>query len=286
MVVVLMVSTACASDDAAVRSAGPPTTASDLLGRDWRIEAVTDADGERREVDPTHDAVLRFDGDGGFSAKTCNHTGGEAVVSETTIAWGDEIFSTSMACLDDDLTWLETTMAALFRGTATWALDDGRLRIEGNRVVVELTERPEGFPTEMVPLATSDPGREWQWQLGYTEDAAAGADGYRFFLSWEGRPAPGTGYGTAGMAVDPEIPMEAMWLDDVEGGLFPFGTLPLGTASAVFEATDGSREPLATYELPDGRRVYGQVVQAAKGQAVALDADGDELGRGRLVPAG
>lgn len=277
---------ACGSDGTAVRSGGPSASASDLQGHDWRIAVVTDAGGERREVDPIHDAVLRFDGEGGFSAKTCNHTGGEAEVGAGSIEWGNEIFSTSMACLDDDLTWLETTMATLFRGTSTWTLAEGHLRIEGHGVVAELSERPEGFPTEMVQLATSDPGGEWQWQLGYTEDPAAGPDGYRFFLSWEGRSAPGTGYGSAGMAVDPEIPMEAMWLDDVEGGLFPFGTLPIGTASAVFEAADGSRQPLATYELPDGRRVYGQVVQAAEGQAVALAADGTEIGRGRVVPAG
>lgn len=283
---VVLVAAACASDDAAVRSDGRSPAASDLLGRDWRIDAVTDASGERRPVDPVHDAVLRFDDEGGFSAKTCNHTGGDAAVDATTIVWGDEIFSTSMACLDDDLTWLEATMAALFRGTATWALDAGALRIEGNGVVAELTERPAGFPTELVQLATSDPEGLWEWQLGYTEDPAARPDGYRFFLSWEGRSAPGTGYGTAGMAVDPTIPMDAMWVDDVEGGLFPFGTLPLGTASAVFEATDGTREPLTTYELPDGRRVYGQVVQAPKGQAVALDASGKEIARGRVVPAG
>jgi heat shock protein HslJ len=285
VILVLAVVAACGSDDAAVRSNGPSASPSDLQGHDWRIEVVTDASGERREIDPTFDAVLRFDREGGFGAKTCNHTGGDATMLASTIEWGDEISSTSMACLDENLTWLEATVGTLFRGTSTWALTDGRLRIEGNGVAVELTERPAGFPTEMVQLATSDPSREAQWQLGYTEDPDAGANGgYRYFLQWEGRSAPGTGYGSAGMAVDPAVSLETMWLDDVDGELFPFGTLPVGTASAVFESTDGSREDLHLYELPDGRLVYGERVAAAKGQVVAFDAQGAEIGRGRVVP--
>lgn len=278
---------ACGSDDAAVRANGPTASASDLRGHDWRIDALTDTTGDRREVDPSHDAVLRFDGEGGFSAKTCNHTGGDVAVEAASLRWGDEIASTAMGCLDEDLTWLETTMAALFRGTSTWSLADGHLRIEGNGVTVELTERPAGFPTEMVQLATSDTGTEAQWQLGYTEDPDAEANGgYRYYLQWEGRSAPGTGYGSAGMAVDPDVAMDAMWLDDVDGGLFPFGTLPAGTVSAVFEATDGTTEELHLYALPDGRLVYGQTVAATKGQVVALDVHGEEIDRGRVVPAG
>jgi heat shock protein HslJ len=283
--------TACTDDGGTeVRAAaGAPAAATqaDLVRRDWRIEAVTDADGEHRDVDPTYDAVLRFDGEGGFGAETCNASGGNVLIGPTTLEWGDEIASTSMACTDEDLTWLETTMGALFAGTSTWELTDGALRIEGNGITVELSERPQGFPTEMVQLATNGPNCECEWQFGYTEIPDGGTDvRYRFGIGWEGRGGPGQGYGSAGLAVDPEIPMDAMWLDDVEGKLFPFGTLPVDAASAMFEAPDGTTIELHPYALPDGRLVYGEPVDASQGQVVALDADGNEIERGRVVPVG
>ena len=43
------------------------------MRRDWRIDAVTDAEGTRREIDPVHDAVLRFDGEALFSWCTDRH---------------------------------------------------------------------------------------------------------------------------------------------------------------------------------------------------------------------
>ena len=286
-----MVLGACGEDDGSgLRAAdGTPAAATqaDLVRRDWRIDAVTDAAGDRREVDPLHDAVLRFDGEGGFSAKTCNYTGGDVVITPSSLEWGDEIMSTEMGCVDEDVTWLETTMGALFSGTSTWDLTGDVLRIEGNGVTAELSERPAGFPTEMIQLATNDPDCECEWQFGYTEDPDADTNGgYRYSIGWEGREGPGKGYGSAGMVVDSEIPMDAMWLDDVEGKLFPFGTLPVGTASAVFETTDGTTVALHPYELPDGRLVYGEPVPATKGQVVALEESGQEIDRGRVVPAG
>ena len=78
-----------------------------------------------------------------------------------------------------------------------------------------------------------------------------------------------------------------MWLDDVEGQLFPFGTLPVGaTAAASSRRKPGHSIELHPYELPDGRFVYGEPIDATKGQVVALDADGNEIDRGRIVPAG
>ena len=279
---------ACGEDEGAeVRAAeGTPAAATqaDLVRRDWRIDAVTDADGEHRDIDPAYDAVLRFDGEGGFGAETCNASGGGVVVTPTTLEWGDEIASTQMACTDERLTWLETTMAALFAGTSTWELTDGALRIEGNGITVELSERPAGFPTQMVQLATNDPACECEWQFGYTEIPDPATNGPRFGIGWEGRHGPGQGYGEAGMVADPA--MGTMWLDDVEGKLFPYGTLPVGAVSAVFETIDGTTIEMHPYELPDGRLVYGEPIDASQGAVVALDADGNEIERGRTVPVG
>ncbi len=277
----------CRDQGAEVRADGESAgdvAVAQLVRRDWRIEVITDASGDRRDVAPDYDAVLRFDGEGGFSAKTCNHTGGDVTVDAGRLTWGREIASTAAACLDEDLTWIETTLGSLFRGSATWTLADGRLHIRGNGVAAELSERPVGFPTELVQLATSDPDGESEWQFGYAEDSAAGPGGYRFSLTWEGRSGPGRGYGSSGMVVDPEVPMDTMWVDDVDGRLFPFGTLPVGAAAAVFESVDGTTEALQTHELPDGRRVYGETVEAGQGQVVAVDGAGHEMGRGRVVP--
>jgi heat shock protein HslJ len=280
----------CSGDDGATVQTGedtPGASAEQLVRRDWDIVAVTAGD-ERRTVDDETEAVLRFDGEGAFSGTTCNHFGGDVTVTPSELEWGDEVMSTSMLCTDEDVAWLETHVLELFSGTATWSLADDVLRIEGNDVRLELRERADAFPTELVPLATSAPGAEAEWQFGYSEtsadDMAEGSP--RFSITWEGRTAPGTAYGSAGLAVDPSIPLEAMWVDGVDGRLFPFGTLPDGTVTAVFETADGTQEPITAYELPDGRRVYGQPVEATRGQVVALDAAGEELGRGRTVPAG
>ncbi len=265
--------------------AAPTASIDDLIGREWRIDVVT-AQGERREIDPSYDAVVRFDGSGGFSGKTCNQFSGEVVVRASELAFGDEVQSTLMAC-GGDQGWLESSVMSVFlAGHAEWTLAEGVLRIEGGDVVVELSERPAGFPTQLVPLATSDPSGEAEWQFGYSEatDAEVAEGAYRYFITWEGRAAPGQGYGNAGIAVDPQAPLETMWVDDVEGAMFTFGTLPAGTATARFEGDDGTREEVTVYELPDGSLVHGQVVAASRGQVVALDGDGNEIARGRTVP--
>jgi heat shock protein HslJ len=265
--------------------AAPMASADDLVGRDWRIDVVT-AKGERRAIDPSYDAVLRFDGNGSFGGKTCNDFGGDVVISPSSLTFGDEVLSTLMKCTGER-GWLEDRVTSLFlMGTAEWTLVDGVLRLDAGDVVVELSERPTGFPTELVQLTTSDAFGEPFWQFGYTEatDAEMAEGAYRYFLMWEGRSAPGTAFGNAGVAVDPEVPLETMWVDDVENAVFTFGTLPPGTVTALFEATDGTPEELTIYVLPDGRPVYGQVVAASKGQVVALDRAGNEIGRGRTVP--
>ncbi len=286
VLVVVAVLVTRSPDDEPSRPATPAASADDLVGKDWSIDVVT-AGGERREIDPTYDAVLRFDGEGGFSGTTCNHFGGDVAISSTEMAWGDEVASTLMGC-SGDLGQVEASVFSMFTGTAEWRLTDGTLRIEGKDVTFELTELPPGFPTELVQLAVSDPAGEAQWQFGYVEatDAEVADGAYRYFLTWEGRSAPGTGYGNAGMAVDPELSyLETMWLDDVDGGMFVFGTLPSGTDAVRFEADDGTAAELTAYVLPDGSLVYGQVVPPNTGEVVALDAGSNEIGRGRTVPA-
>jgi hypothetical protein len=60
----------------------------------------------------------------------------------------------------------------------------------------------------------------------------------------------------------------------------------VGATAARFETEAGDSVEMHPYELPDGRFVYGEPIDAAKGQVVALDADGNEIDRGRVVPAG
>jgi heat shock protein HslJ len=269
MAAIALLGAGCGGDDGEV---------TDLDHKDWRIDVVS-ADGDRREVDPAYDAVLRFDGDGGFEASMCNDIHGDVTITSSELTWGN-VWSTLAGCLDDDLTWLETAVSAVFDSTARWTLTDGVLRIEGEDVVVELGQRPDGFPRDLVQLATSDPAGESQWQFGYAEiERGSGYD-----LWWEGRAAPGTAFRDAGIGADPSDVLKAMWVEDVDGGLFAFGFVPEAAESVVFDAVDNTREVMTTYDLPDGSRVYGAVVTATPGRVVALDADGTEFGRSDPSP--
>ena len=261
-------------------------TAEQLIGVEWRIDslAVDGADPVGPPADA--DAVIRFSG-AEVSGTACNHFGGDAAVGAGTVTFGDEVMSTSMACMEPAINVVQDAVLRLVGGgEGTWSITDGVLVLEANGVRLEGSEKADAFPTpDLEVLVASDGSSEAEWQLGYEQHP--GAD-YEASLIWEGRSGPGVGFGSAGLAVDPTITMDAMWVDHVEGGLFPFGTLPPGTVRAVFMAEDGTETELGVYALPTGRSVFGQPVDAAGGTVRALGADGQvlETSRGLGTAAG
>lgn len=261
-------------------------TADQLIGVEWRIDsvAVDGADPVRPPVDA--DAVIRFSGTA-VSGIACNHFGGDATVGDGTVTFGTEMASTSMACMEPAINAVQDAVLRLVRGgEGTWSITDGVLVLEANGVRLEGSEKASAFPTpDLEVLAASDGSSEAEWHFGYERQSVAE---YEAFLVWEGRSGPGVGFGSAGLAVDPTIALDAMWVDHVEGGLFPFGTLPPGTVRAVFVAEDGTETELEVHALPTGRSVFGQPVDAAGGTVRALGTDGQvlETSRGLGTAAG
>ncbi|MGK2948204.1 MAG: META domain-containing protein [Acidimicrobiales bacterium] len=261
-----------------------PTT-EQLIGVEWRIDsvAVDGADPVRPPVDA--DAVIRFSGTA-VSGIACNHFGGDATVGDGTVTFGNEMASTAMGCGDPAIMAVELAVSQLVQGEGTWSITDGVLVLEANGVRLEGSEKANAFPTpDLEVLVASDGSSEAEWHFGYEQQPGAE---YEAFLVWEGRSSPGVGFGSAGLAVDPTIAMDAMWVDHVEGGLFPFGTLPPGTVRAAFVAEDGTETELEVHALPTGRSVFGQPVAATGGTVQALGADGQvlETSRGLGTAAG
>lgn len=273
----LMAMAACGSEPGGEVRAGADSSVEQLVRIDWGMDAIT-VGGDRREIDPTYEAVLRFDGEGEFTGKTCNFYGGSVEVTDGGLDWGGDVSMTSMGCQDENLTTLESEVSMLVAADATWSINDERLRIESGDIVLELSRLADAFPTpDLVQIAASAPESGAQWQIGYS------AEGGLAFLSWEGRERPGTAFGSAGLAVDPSAPIDGMALSFADQTVV-LGYVPPGSDSAAYEVDGADPIPLALHPLPGGRLAVGDLVAEGAGAIVARDVAGTELGRTRLLP--
>jgi heat shock protein HslJ len=250
--------------------------ASAIVGTEWRFDVLTTS-GDRWVVPSDVDAVLRFNGTGGFSGQACNYFGGPVTIASRVMTFGPEIDSTAIGCLGDGRR-AEVAVLQLLHARPTWSLANGDLRLTSPGVTAELRKRDAVFPTrDLVVLSASRPGDVRQWQFGYQ----AQGDG-SVFLTWEGRSRAGEPWGNAGMVVT-GLPTDAM---AVRFGrdTFVFGYVAPGAVSARYEPSAGTSRKLGLHELPIGRSVVGQYVPAGEGQVVAFDASGSELSRTRHLP--
>ena len=252
-----------------------------LVGRDWQIDSVT-IDGQTLVPPADRTAEIRF-GDGGVSGGACNEFGTDADVSPGSVSFGNEVSSTVVGC-GGVLEQIDAAMLDLMHGHASWSVDGNQLRLEGSGVLLKAHQKPDAFPTPGLDrLAASVPGEFPQWQYGFTEYPEPESP-YRYFLTVEARDKPGTAFGSSGAAVDSSVPMDVIWIQ-IGGDLLPFGTLPEGTAYAEFIPDDGSlpASSLVVRTLPDGRPVFGQIVEGTHGVVRAYGSDDELLAESRRL---
>jgi len=118
-----------AQDEGGKGMVEPPATDVPLVGTEWRLTQVVEP-SQSWDLPPEVDSVLRFDAEGRFSGRACNHFSGEVEIDGDTLrTW--RVISTKMACsgpLDD----VERAFAAVMGGgqTVRWAISNGELRLD------------------------------------------------------------------------------------------------------------------------------------------------------------
>lgn len=217
----------------------------------------------------------RFDGEGHFSAKACNHLGGPVRIDGDVLHVG-QVSSTYMDCGGA----VQEAFAAVMRDEVRWVVDGDELRLDkpgghGLRFRVRDTIWPS---RDLHPLLRGQrAGGDYQfgWQAG---------EGL-ISLEWEWRDGPGKPWGFAGVTRKPTDPVPRP--DPLAGAAgadwFVLGVAPLATARVLCRPPGGQpAAELGVFTVPGARtwRAFGGFVAHPKGAVVvALDEHGRELGR-------
>jgi heat shock protein HslJ len=249
-----------------------------LVGTEWQL-LESSVGGSTTAVPAEVDAVVRFDGDGGWSAHGCNYIGGGVEIDGMHLSFDDEMSSTDMAC-DDPVGDIDTAVTSVLRGDVDAAIDGDELTLTGpGGDWLRLEVRDGIFPSRtMTPLDEGTRG-EGDYRFGY-EGGEGGP-----YVSWEFRAAPGRPWGFAGSGPpsDPHRP-------DPLGGAaeervsFVFGVIGADVVRVVYEPPSGEPTELDLYPLGSdfpGWQAYGGFVEqpVAGSRVVTYDAVGAELGR-------
>jgi heat shock protein HslJ len=246
----------------------------DVVDVDWDIESVSVEGGTALAPPPDSKMTIRFNGSE-LTGETCNHFSLSATLGPGTVSFGDDRFHTLMACADERGD-IERAVDRLTAGRGTWAINQGRLRLEANGVVLHARPAANPFPTEdLKVLAESPPGALPQWHFGYGPETTN-----EYFLTFEGREELGTPFASAGLSVDLATSLEAHWIE-LGSDRYAFGTLPQGAAAARLVADSGSTLDLEVFALPNGRMVFGDLVAVEAGTVEALDENGAVIATSR-----
>jgi heat shock protein HslJ len=282
--VVLLAAAGCGSGSHAGRaSSGAADVRQDrpddsLTRTEWQLTSVVEP-SRTWSPPPEVDAVLRFDGQGHFSATACNHYGGPVRIDGDLLHVG-QMFGTQMGCVGARRA-VEAAFLDVVDGQVRWAISGDELRLDkpGGRGL-RFRVRDTIYPSrELEPLLQGHRhGGDYQfgWQAGNE----------RISLEWEWRDAPGKPWGFAGMTREPDLPVPGP--DPLAGGAghdgFVFGVVPRATARVVCQPPAGQPAvELQLFTVPGARtwRAFGGFVdQPHIGSVViAFDGSGRELGR-------
>ncbi len=275
-VVVALLVAACGGEPDLVGTGN--ATPAPLVGTEWQL-LETSVSGSTTSVPAEVDAVVRFDGEGGWSAHGCNHIGGGVEIDGMRLSFDDAVSTTAMGC-PDPVGAIDTAVTTVLHGDVDAAIDGEELTLTGpGGDWLRLEVRNGIFPSRtMTPLDEGTRG-EGDYRFGYESGEG------RPYASWEFRAAPGSpwGFASSGPPSDSHRP-------DPLGGAaeapvsFVFGIIGADVARVTYEPPSGEATVLDLFPLgsdfPDWQAYGGFVEQPAAGShVVTYDAVGAELGR-------
>jgi len=255
-----------------------------LSGTEWQLTSVV-GPSNTWSPPPEVDAVLRFNGEGYFSAKACNYYGGPVRIDGNVLHVG-QMTGTLMGCIGARRA-VEEAFLAVVHGQVRWAISGGELRLD----------KPDGRGLRFRVRDSIYPSRELRPLLQGQRNGGDYRFGWqggdeRISLEWEWRRAPGKGWEVAGMTREPTWPVSGPDPLIAAAGdqRFVFGVVAAATARVVYEPP--AWQPVVQLELftvPGARtwRAFGGFVDQAREGAVviAFDGQGRELGRSHRLPS-
>lgn len=250
-----------------------------LVGTEWLV-VETSVGGSTTAVPAEVDAVVRFDGEGGWSARGCNYMAGGVEIEGVRLSFDDEVRSTAMGCVDPVTDVIDIAIGTVLRGVVDAAADGEELtltRSGGDWLRLEV--RDGIFPSRtMTPLAEGSRG-DGNYRFGYESGEGAPS------ASWEFQAAPGAPWGVsrAGPPSDSHRP-DPLGGEAEDPVSFVFGVIGADVARVLYEPTAGEPTELHLYPLgadfPQWQAYGGFVDQPVAGShVVAYDTGGAEVGR-------
>jgi heat shock protein HslJ len=259
------------ADDAVPDATGEP-----LVGTEWQL-LETSVGGAPTAVPVEVDAVVRFDGEGGWSAHGCNFIGGGVEIDGTRLSFDRTTMSTAMGCPGPEAD-IDTAVTTVLRGGVDAAIDGDALTLTGSDGDwLRLKVREGIFPSRtMTPLDEGTRG-EGDYRFGYEDGSAGGPHASLEFRSAPGRP---WGFASSGPPTDPHRP-DGLSVAVDEPASFVFGIIGADVARVTYEPPSGQATVLDLFPLDSDWQAYGGFVErpAAGSHVVAYDAAGTELGR-------
>lgn len=237
--------TGSAVDSAATTPASPEANA--LTGIEWQLVEMV-ISGRTVPVDGV-DAVLRFDGDGGYSANGCNYLEGEVDIGDGTLVLqaGE---STTVFC--GGLTGeIDDALNSLSGSTVAWSVDgDGLLLAGEDGTTLQYRQRDSVYPGAGNDLEVVAGERDgWQYRLSVSQ-----TDGHASGLNLVSRAGPGQPWSTQSLgAPSPgEAPLWSIVGTVIDGQNFVAGFVPATAANATHQRTaDAEPIELTIHDIGD-----------------------------------
>lgn len=143
--------------------------------------------GATTQVTPELDAVLRFDGEGGFSALACNELGGTADVSDNSLVLS-EIFTTDMDCSAQPGGEIDDALGGLAGAAVRWSIAGEQLRLTGtDGTSLTYRVRASIYPHASAREVVSGERSGFQYRLAVD----GSGDDIGLHLDWREGPAGG-----------------------------------------------------------------------------------------------